>query len=262
MKLTHRAGGLLLPALLAVASAVQAQTPPEWADFAPEAASEPSKGAVPRAEWARLTQSATGLGLREPSAAERRWLDDARAGRWTEVLAALKEGKVEPNVRGEYDHAAVLVLAVRAGRDDAVRELLERGANPDIRGADGLTALGTAAYLGQPAIMHRLLQAGADVDLAGNNGYSPVQLACMTGKVAAIDELLKAGADLQQPDRRGRHALGVAANFGQIPAMARLVAAGFDPATPDDRQLNAQQRAVEGGQLDALNWLREHRAAR
>lgn len=265
MSFQHRAPALrtaLAAALAIVLSSPAAQAhdlPSEWAGFAAPPEPAQTRRVVTRQEWSLLSQSATGLGMRLPTPAEQAWLAAAREGRWSEVLKALKDGTVQPNVRDEAGYS-VLTLAVRAGEDSVVREMLSQGADPEVRGADGLTALGLAAYLGQQTTVRRLLEAGADVDRAGHNGYTPVQMACISGRVDALDELLKAHPDLERPDRRGRHALGVAAFFGRISAMQRLVDAGFDPATLDSRGFNAQHAAVEGGQFEAIEWLRSRHA--
>lgn len=59
---------------------------------------------------------------------------------------------------------AGLMTAVGVGDIDRVREFLDRGANPNAKNAQGLSALAAAAYVGNAAIVSVLLNRGARGD--------------------------------------------------------------------------------------------------
>ena len=69
-----------------------------------------------------------------------------------------------------------LIIAAHYGRNAMVKELLRRGADPNIRTKNGDTALHRAAHMGRLEICAMLMQAGADPSLADNRGKRPLNL--------------------------------------------------------------------------------------
>jgi len=59
-------------------------------------------------------------------------------------------------------------------RTDTVRALLEKGANVNAKGKDGMTALMNAASADYRDIVHSLLEKGADVNAKDNDGWTPL----------------------------------------------------------------------------------------
>ena len=57
-----------------------------------------------------------------------------------------------------------IVLAARAGHNDAVKALLEAGANVNSKDSEGNTALITAVFYGRTDVVETLLGAGADTN--------------------------------------------------------------------------------------------------
>ena len=95
----------------------------------------------------------------------------------------------------------VAPVADAAQRSDAnaVRALLQQGADPNAAQADGLTGLHWAALNDQLEIAQLLLYAGATVKpVTRVGGYTPLHLASRAGHDAIVRALLEAGAE---PDR-------------------------------------------------------------
>ena len=69
-----------------------------------------------------------------------------------------------------------LIIAAHYGRTMMVKELLRRGADPNIRTKNGDTALHRAAHMGRLEICIMLLRAGADPSLVDNKEKRPVNL--------------------------------------------------------------------------------------
>lgn len=180
----------------------------------------------------------------------------ARAGRWADVLAALKADDLELDPR-DRDGATLLTLAARQGQAEAVRELLRRGADADRRGFSGLTPLCAAAMGGHDLIVQDLLRAGADPERWSAQGQGPLHLAAREGHVRVIRTLLASGAKPLGLNHAGRHALFEAALTGHTEAMAALVDAGVPAAAPDQRGLNALHAAAMNRHADAVQWLRQ-----
>jgi ankyrin repeat protein len=86
-----------------------------------------------------------------------------------------------------------------------VRGLLADGADPNVPGPLGHTALHTAAARDEPTIAQTLIDAGALIDATDNAGNTPLLIAVTTPKPAihAIDVLLAAHADPDAPNEAG-----------------------------------------------------------
>ena len=161
-----------------------------------------------------------------------------------------------------------IVEAAREGDVDAVRHLIESGADVNVAGGDGMTPLHWAAEHGDLEITRLLLEAGADVaagtrigtytplHLAArgahtasvrllvevgaevtaattNSGATPLHLAAAAdGGEDAVSALIEAGADVNAKERAagGQTPLMFAASYGRTESAKRLLAAGADPA--------------------------------
>ncbi len=142
----------------------------------------------------------------------------AAAGFWT--LALLRRARPEPPleraaVSGSVEELrrelrrhqgangedasgfTALDWAVRAGKTDAIHELVQEGADPELRdsGPNGWTPLLHAVHKNQLESVRALLTAGAAPDARGDNGVTPLMLAASQGEPEIAEELMRAGAD-------------------------------------------------------------------
>ena len=85
---------------------------------------------------------------------------------WVVVVALLCSGATS----GPPLVDVPLVDAVRLGDADAVRVLLDGGADVDSKTPDGATALLWAVHTDQPELVRLLLEAGADVEITNRYG--------------------------------------------------------------------------------------------
>ena len=84
--------------------------------------------------------------------------------------------------------APPLVLAAREGRVNAVRYLLDQGADVNARDASGHNALAEATYFAQVPVIKELLARGANIN-ALTNGATPLDIALTRNDNAVIDLL-------------------------------------------------------------------------
>jgi ankyrin repeat protein len=116
-----------------------------------------------------------------------------------------------------------------AGNLDAVRALLDAGANVDEAGPDGVTAVMLALTKRHEEIALYLLDQGADPHSA-ETGYSALHLASATGHFAVAEALLARGSDPNLRVERP-HRLTTAFEIGvfQSPGSGRLTQIGSTP---------------------------------
>jgi uncharacterized protein len=86
-----------------------------------------------------------------------------------------------------------LFLAAGEGRLNAVRYLLDEGADVNLRGEYGNTALTEATYYGHASVIKELVMHGADVNVMSIDG-TPLDIATGRNNVTVIDLLKHYGA--------------------------------------------------------------------
>ncbi len=136
------------------------------------------------------------------------------AGVWPAALATPLSAVVD---------APVADAAMR--RDvDAVRGLIDRGADLDAAHGDGMTALHWAAQHGEVEIAALLLNGGADIEARTRlGGHTPLHVASRSARAGAVTALLAAGADATAMTTTGATPLHFAAASGAAGAVSALL---------------------------------------
>jgi ankyrin repeat protein len=134
-----------------------------------------------------------------------------------QTRAARPEARV-PDVR--------LVQAARAAERAQAIALLDGGADPNQRAADGTTALHWAARNNDATLVDRLLRAGANAHSENRYGVTPIALACESGSAAMVERFLKAGVSANATGPYGETALHTCAHAGNTAAARVLIGAG------------------------------------
>ena len=121
-----------------------------------------------------------------------------------------------------------LVAAAQEQDLQAVRALLQAGADVNTRRADGATALLWAAHRDELEMADLLLRAGADVNAAENRGVTPLALACENRSAAMVAKLLAAGANPNAAQTSGVTPLMTGARTGDLDVVKTLLSHGAD----------------------------------
>ncbi|XP_046984003.1 poly [ADP-ribose] polymerase tankyrase-1-like [Schistocerca americana] len=145
-----------------------------------------------------------------------------------------------------------LIQAAEQGAVEELRALLAAGADVGVRdrGEHGMTALHWAAEGEHMEAVRCLLDAGAEVNDRDSNQNTPLHLAAYNGDVALVRILLESSADPNARDKWGRTPLHDAVWRGHMEAATVLLDGGADVDVMDDdgftpldkaRQKNNQQ---------------------
>jgi len=128
--------------------------------------------------------------------------------------------------------ATPLMNAAAFGSLEAMRMLLDAGANVNAKSYAGATALMWAAST--PAKVRLLVDRGADVNAVSAAGHNPLQLAAMSdGSAETVRFLLGRGANPQLVDQLKQTTLLAAAMGNDIGSIRQLVDAGVDVNAAD-----------------------------
>jgi ankyrin repeat protein len=150
-----------------------------------------------------------------------------------------------------------VIDATMSGNREAVRTLLQGGADVNTAMADGMTALHYAALKNDAELTRLLVVAGANLKATTRlGGYTPLLLASRSGNAAAIQALLEGGADPNSATVNGTTALMFAASTGRTDAVTLLLDKGADVnAKEKARDETALMFAAASGRADVIRLL-------
>lgn len=155
--------------------------------------------------------------------------------------------------------SALLRRAAAAGKPRFVAELLSAGADADVRGSDGRSALSLAVSSGDLASVDRLVSAGARVDLDLDLVFHESAAANRTDIIAVLDRSVRraslaAWADAVDPF--GRTPVHYAASNGCLDAVRLCLESGRgDPERADSAGWTPLHCAASGGFSDVVESL-------
>ena len=177
------------------------------------------------------------------------------ANRRPESARLLIESDADAAARNEYNVGA-LTIAASEGQTDMLRELLEKGADPntavtkDFKVAgksvfEGSTPLMAAAYAGHTEAVRLLIDAGADVNAETKHGGTALMAASAEGHLAAAKFLAESGAEVNARTTetfamdgskvpKGSSAISGASYNGHADVVQCLIDHGADVNTKDD----------------------------
>lgn len=135
-----------------------------------------------------------------------------------------KEAQLDQQAKDKLRSKA-LHAAAYSGNNDALLELLNRGANIDYR-ADLNCPLTLAIQSHNFKTACLLISHGANVNVEDQNGASPLMLAAEWRSPELLNILLKAGASVSAQDHSSGTVLSYAARTGDVQRVRRLISLG------------------------------------
>ncbi len=153
-----------------------------------------------------------------------------------------------------------LIEAAKGGDWQAVRVLLDQGADASAAAPDGATALHWASYWDDVETAELLIGAGGDVNAANDLGATPLWIAALNGSADMVRSLLEAGGDPNAALLSGESPVMTASRTGNPQVVERLLAAGADPNARAVRDQTALMWAAAQRHSDVVGVLLEYGA--
>jgi len=141
--------------------------------------------------------------------------------------ANLKYGIYDPNCKGD-DGTTPLIVASENGVDNAVIQLLNKGAEINLSDKDGRTPLFIAAQNRRYGVLRLLLKKGANVNQTNRFGGTPLIVASEMGYSRIARLLLDNGANVNQATYAGITPLMFASGNGHLKVVQELIAKEAD----------------------------------
>ena len=121
-----------------------------------------------------------------------------------------------------------LLDASQNGDVNKIKELLDSGADKEVKDDDGWTPLAWASNNGHTEIVKLLLDSDADIESEDNNGWTPLILASWCGHTEIVKLLLDSDADIESEDNNGWTPLILASINGKTEIVKLLLEYGAD----------------------------------
>lgn len=168
----------------------------------------------------------------------------AVVGEDVQLIRELVNRGFDPNAR-DPDGQPAIIRALRADAPASALALVQLpGTDVNARNKAGETPLMMAALKDQPEVCEALIARGAEVRLSG---WTPLHYAAAGNSLPATRLLLRQGADVDARAPNGRTALMLAALHGSEEIVETLLAAGADPAARDRNDTSPTDLAEMAG---------------
>ncbi|GAA5993734.1 hypothetical protein JCM10908_001059 [Rhodotorula pacifica] len=166
---------------------------------------------------------------------------------------ALLERGAEPDVRGGELGATPLMWAARQGHLAVVHLLIKYSADPSLVDSQQFNALHLAVHSSSAFLVAYLLftMQPLAVDSTDPEGHTALAWACYQGDAISVELLLRAGADVLKTDNAGLTPLHWAVTKGNSTCIRRVVQAGADLIARTNDGKTAREMAIELKSLPA-----------
>jgi len=139
-----------------------------------------------------------------------------------DIVKALIENGADVNANS--GGTTPLKSASTLGRLDVVRELLDKGADIDIRDNEyGQTALIAASIFDHLDIARELIGEGADMEIGDYSGKTALMWASDQGNILVVEELIRQGVNINRKNTSGNTALDFASGGGDKPGNPDII---------------------------------------
>lgn len=166
---------------------------------------------------------------------------------------------INPNTAVNGAGQTVLTLAASQGSTQIAKALIAKGADVNIKVADGVTPIIFAAQRGHDEILKLLLDNGADPNQKTKNngvtGTTPLMLASSRNNASTIQLLISGGANINQKNSDGSTALIYAVNSHSLETAKVLINNGSNVNETSNDGVSSLHMAAYNRDVDMVRLL-------
>ena len=169
------------------------------------------------------------------------------------ILGLLNQKEVDIQTVRNAAGYTPLMLAARAGKLEAMRFLLERGASYNVADSEGRSLIELSIHWGNPEVMSLLQEHGANyqhVTTAGSDMH-PIWKAVHEGQGASVAKLLDGGVSVEY-EHNGVRMLQLAIEVDNLDVVRLLLERGAAVDVPDMRGWTALHSAAWSGNIETM----------
>jgi ankyrin repeat protein len=183
------------------------------------------------------TQPVLAMDLPDPNDLGMQLLKAALENDIQQVNALLAQG-ANVNLQGNWGFTALLYAASR-GNQEIVKKLIDSNADLNKNDLDRDTALMYAARGKHPEIITMLIDAKADISCKNNIGNTAIIIAAINGYEECVKTLIAAGAEINIRNNANLTALTIAAMHSYTPICNCLIEANFKRSQEEKKRVLA-----------------------
>ncbi|MCQ2584219.1 MAG: ankyrin repeat domain-containing protein [Treponema sp.] len=142
----------------------------------------------------------------------------------------------------------------------AIESLVEKGANPMAKNANGENILFSAAKTNDENVINTVVKVGTPVNERDNLGSTPLHMAVRWDATKSIERLLELGIDIDAQNTSGKAALAEAALSGKMNTAKVLLDNGADVNSSDTTGCTILMDAIRGQNKDVVKLLLDYNA--
>jgi len=161
-----------------------------------------------------------------------------------------------------FQHGEIMLMdACLKSKNKVVLFLLEQGANPNLKNAEGQTVFFAFCLhkinKWNLEVMEAFIKSGADVNATDKEGFTPLMMVSCREGLSPVELLINSGADLDRVNIYGVTALMRAASNGKTLVAKKLIEAGASIIPRSNNGLNALELAYKWDHVQCAKYIEE-----
>lgn len=180
-----------------------------------------------------------------------------RLDKWMIYTWAFNNDTAEMLHNSISDFESLGAIALKNGRTEIFKKLVDNGMKTDLDLGEGKTMLYHAIYQRNLDAVKYILKQGYDLDMVDNNSSTALHWAINYGTRDIVAEIIRNGANVNKKNRWGDSPLHMAVSKWDMGMIEDLIRNGADPKSTDSDGKTPRKKAKKIKFKDAARYLKQ-----